>query len=65
VVCRRPHLTLVATCGGRDVDRARASCLPVVAIITAGRGRSPLKALFTPLVASFDVLLGAVSGNVG
>jgi hypothetical protein len=34
-----------------------------VADITAGRGRSPLKALFASLVATFDTLLGAMSGD--
>jgi hypothetical protein len=33
-------------------------------VIVAGRGRGPLKALFAPLVAAFDALLGAVSGNI-
>jgi hypothetical protein len=34
-----------------------------MADITTGRGRSPLKALFTSLVATFDTLLGAMSGD--
>jgi hypothetical protein len=35
-----------------------------VAVIAVGHGRSPLKALFAPLVAAFDALLGVMSGNI-
>jgi hypothetical protein len=45
------------------VPRAKAACLSVMAIITAGR--SPLKALFAPLIAAFDTILGVVSGDIG
>jgi hypothetical protein len=64
-VRRRPRWTLVALRAGRDVSRARAACLPVVAIVVAGCGRSLLKALFAPLIVDFDALQGAVSGDVG
>jgi hypothetical protein len=65
VVCRRPHWTLIVAHDSRDAPRARDARLPVLAIVVAGRGRSPLKELFAPLVAAFDVLLGIVSGDVG
>jgi hypothetical protein len=65
VVYRRPRRTLVIVCGGQDVHCTGAAHLPVVAIITAGHGHSPLKVLFMPLVAAFDALLGAVSGYIG
>jgi hypothetical protein len=35
-----------------------------VAIIVASHGCSPLKVLFAPLLATFDALLGALSGDV-
>jgi hypothetical protein len=62
VVCRRPHLTLVAACGGLDVPNAGATHLPVVAIIMVGCG--PLKALLAPLSATLDALIAAVDGGV-
>jgi hypothetical protein len=65
VIQRRPRRTLVTVHGGRDAPRAGATRLPVVAVIMAGRGHSPLKALFAPLVATFDGLLGPVSANIG
>jgi hypothetical protein len=42
-----------------------ASCLPVMVVVTAGRGRGPLKALPTPLVVAFNTPLGVVSGDIG
>jgi hypothetical protein len=64
VVCRQPHRTLIVMRGSRDAPHVETACLPVVAIITASRGCSPLKALFAPLVATFDALLGVVSCDV-
>jgi hypothetical protein len=64
VVRRWPHRTLVATRSGRDAPHVGATHLLVVAIIAVGHGHSPLKALFAPLVAAFDALLGAVSGDI-
>jgi hypothetical protein len=64
VVRRRPRWTLVAARGGRDTPRTGATCLPVMAVIVAGSGLSPFEALFVPLVATFDALLGVVSGDV-
>jgi hypothetical protein len=57
VVHRRPHWMLVVAHSSRDTPHAGATCLPVVVVITAGHGHSPLKALFAPLVAAFDTLL--------
>jgi hypothetical protein len=65
VVHRRPPRTLVTTHGSRDVPRTGAASLPVVAVVTDGHGHTPLKALFAPLVADFDALLGAVSRDIG
>jgi hypothetical protein len=65
VVRRWPRWTLVVTHGGRDAHHAGATHLPVMAIITTGHSRSPLKVLFAPLVAAFDAPLCAVSGDVG
>jgi hypothetical protein len=38
---------------------------PAVAIVVAGHGHGPLKALLAPLIFNFDALLGTVSGDVG
>jgi hypothetical protein len=57
--------TLVAARGGRDASHAGAARPSAMAVITASRGRSPLKALLAPLVAAFDTLLGTVHGDVG
>jgi hypothetical protein len=65
VVCRWPHWTLVTVHGDRYAPHAEAICLPVMVIIADGQGRSPLKALFVPLVAAIDALLGAVSSFIG
>jgi hypothetical protein len=52
----------------RTVDEMRLMPEPLasffVAVIAVGRGRSPLKALFAPLVAAFDALLGVMNGNI-
>jgi hypothetical protein len=64
VVRRWPHRTLAAACIGRDASHTRASRLTVVAVIADGHGRGPLRALFVPLDAAFDTLLGVVSGDV-
>jgi hypothetical protein len=65
VVRRWPHRKLATVHGGRDTPRVRASRLLAVAIVVAGHAHSPLKAMFAPLIATFDTLLGAVSGDVG
>jgi hypothetical protein len=65
VVCLWAHLTLVAARGGRDVPHVRVACLPIIAIVVAGRGRGPLKALLTPLFAMLATLLATVDGDVG
>jgi hypothetical protein len=36
-----------------------------VAVIADGCGHGPLKALLAPLAATFDALVGVVSGDVG
>jgi hypothetical protein len=41
-----------------------ATRLPAVAVVMVGHGHSPFKAPFVPLVATFNTLLGAVSGDV-
>jgi hypothetical protein len=64
VVPWRPCRTLVVARGGQDASHARAACFPVTAVIMDGRDRGPLEALHAPLVAAFDALLGAASGNV-
>jgi hypothetical protein len=51
--------------GRQAVSHAGAAHFPIVAIITTGRGRSPMKALLAPLVAAFDALLGTVGGDIG
>jgi hypothetical protein len=61
VVHRRPRLTLVAACSGRGMSHARVTCLTVVDV---SRSRDPLRVLLVPLFATFDALLGAVSGEV-
>jgi hypothetical protein len=62
VVSRRPHWMLVTTRGGRDTPLVGVVCLLVVSIITAGRGHSPLKALFACLGAASN-LPGIMSGD--
>jgi hypothetical protein len=65
VVCGRPHQTLAAASGGWDPSHTGAAHLPVVVVVVVGRGHGPLKVLLARLVATFDALLGAVSGDVG
>jgi hypothetical protein len=65
VVHRQPHRTLVIARGGRDAPHAGATHLLVVAIVVPGHGHCPWKAYFAPVVASFDALLGAASGDIG
>jgi hypothetical protein len=65
VVCRWPHRTLVTAHGSRDAPHARAAYLPIMAVIVAGHGRSPLKALVVPFFAAFDALLGVVTSDIG
>jgi hypothetical protein len=48
-----------------SLPHAGAARLPVVAIVVAGHGCSTLKALFAPLVAAFDALVGAMKDDVG
>jgi hypothetical protein len=64
VVCGWPHRMLVSMCRSRDVSHTRVAHIPVVAIIMAGRGRGPMMVLLAPLVATFDALLGLVSGDI-
>jgi hypothetical protein len=64
VVCGWSRLTLVAVCGGRDVPHARATCLPIIAVIVVSRGHGPSKALLAPLFATLDALRAAVDGDV-
>jgi hypothetical protein len=61
VVRRRPHLMLVAMCGGQDSSHDR---VPRLVIVVIGRSRGPLKALLVSLSATFDALLGAVCGCI-
>jgi hypothetical protein len=65
VVCGRPRMTFVIACGGRAVPHARATRLPIVAVIMASRGCGPLKALLEPLFAALDALLATVGGDIG
>jgi hypothetical protein len=62
VVCRQPHLTLVAVCGNHDVPYARAAYLPVPTIVVVGRG--PLRMLLAPLLATLGAIFGTLDGNV-
>jgi hypothetical protein len=64
VVCRRPHLTLVAVCGNHDTPYARAAYLPVPAIVVVGRGRGPLRILLAPLLATLGAIFGTLDSNV-
>jgi hypothetical protein len=50
--------------GATRWSHAGATHLAIVALIMAGRGCSPLKALFVPLFAAFDALLGALGGDI-
>jgi hypothetical protein len=45
---------MVAVCGCQIMSDAEAACFPIMAIVIAGHGCSPLKALVAPLVAAFD-----------
>jgi hypothetical protein len=56
---------LVAASGGRDASHTGAAHLLVVVVVMADHGHGPLKALLAPLVATFDALLGTVSGDIG
>jgi hypothetical protein len=55
---------LVFARGSRAASYARATRFPIVVIVTAGRGHSPLKALLVLLVDNFDALLGTVGNDV-
>jgi hypothetical protein len=57
VVCQQPRRTLVAVHGGRDASHIGATHPPVMAVVVAGRGHSPLTTLLVPLVATFGALL--------
>jgi hypothetical protein len=63
VVHRRPCLTLVVMCGGRDTPHARAARLPIVVVIVFGHG--PLRVMLALLFAALDALLSAVDGDIG
>jgi hypothetical protein len=52
VVRGRPHLLLVAACGGRDAPHAGATHLPVVVIVVVDCGHDPLRALLALLFAT-------------
>jgi hypothetical protein len=65
VVHRQPHRTLVTVRDSWDAPHADAARFLVMAVVAACRGRSTLKPLFAPLVATFYILLGAVSGDIG
>jgi hypothetical protein len=60
-----PRWTLVAARDHQATSHVRAACFPIMAIVMAGRGHSPLKALLVPLVGAFYTLLGAVGGDIG
>jgi hypothetical protein len=64
VICRWPYRVLVTVHGGRDASHIGASHLQVAAVITAGRGRGPLRALLAPLIAPLDALQGTVSSDI-
>jgi hypothetical protein len=64
VVLGWPGLTLVNPCGGQDAPHVGATCLPIVAIIVVGHGRTPLKVLLVPLFATLATLPTIVDGNV-
>jgi hypothetical protein len=59
-----PHRALITASGSQDASHTRATCVPVVVIIEAGRGRGPMKVLLVPLVAAFDAVLGIVSSDI-
>jgi hypothetical protein len=56
VVCGRPRLTIVVTCGDRGAPHVRATHIPVLSIVVASRCHGPLKALLAPLFATLDAL---------
>jgi hypothetical protein len=56
---------LVAVRDGRDASHARATRLPVIAIIMVSRGRGLLRVLLAPLFAALDALLSVVDGDIG
>jgi hypothetical protein len=62
VVRGQPRLTFVATCGGRGAPHTGATRLPAIAVVVAGRGCGPLKALLVPLFATLPAVVG---GDVG
>jgi hypothetical protein len=64
VVGWRPRLMLVIVHGSHDVQHACAARLPIVAIILVGRGRSPLRTLLVPPLASLSALLGALEDKI-
>jgi hypothetical protein len=49
----------------QDLPHVGAAHLLVKVVAMAGHGHGPYRALLAPLVAAFDVVLGAVSGSVG
>jgi hypothetical protein len=59
-----PHLTLVVARDNWGAPHTGVSCLPVIAIVMAGRCHGPLKALLVPTFAVLDALLAAVGGDV-
>jgi hypothetical protein len=58
----RSCLALTIACGLCGVFHAGVACLLVDAVIIVGCGL--LTALFAPLLAGLNVLLGALDGNV-
>jgi hypothetical protein len=65
VVCSWPHLTLITMCSSCDVPHARATFLPVAAIIMVGRGHGSLRMLLAPILAALGAISGDVDGNIG
>jgi hypothetical protein len=59
---RRMFVTVHDDCGAQNVGAAHVL---VAAVVTAGHGRSPLKALLAPLIAAFDILVDTVSSDIG
>jgi hypothetical protein len=65
VVCGRPRLTIVVTCGDQGAPHVRATHIPILSIVVTSHCHGPLKALLAPLFATLDALPAAVGGDIG
>jgi hypothetical protein len=64
VVYRRQRLALDTASSGCDALHVGDVHLFVIVVVIVGCGCDPLRALLSPLLATLDILLGALDGDV-